>query len=77
MLTKIMVTTTQSEAERTVEAPRADSNNIPLDEGVWQAWLHKNLEQDRVRSARRVKAFKLVLAILVLTGLYWSLAQIP
>ena len=77
MLTQILVETVQSESERTGETPRADSNNIPLDEAAWQAWLQKNQEQDRVRSAMRVKALKLVLAILVLTALYWSLAQIP
>ena len=47
-----------------IEVPRAD-HNAPLDERIWQAWLGKNREQDKVR-ARRVKVLKFASAILLL-----------
>jgi len=58
----------------TSEVPRADQNT-PLDERVWQAWLDKNREQERVRFVRRVKVLKFASAILLLIGLFWWLAK--
>jgi hypothetical protein len=50
--------------QQQIEVPRAD-HNTPLDERIWQPWLDKNREQDKVR-ARRVKVLKFASAILLL-----------
>jgi len=48
------------------------SENSQIDEAVWQAWLKKNKAQDRFRSERRLKATRMVAAVLVtVSALLW------
>jgi hypothetical protein len=64
----------QPKPARADEGPRAD-HYTPLDEHVWQAWLDKNREQEKVRFATRVKVLKFGLAILLLIALFLGLAR--
>jgi hypothetical protein len=51
-------------------------SDTQLDEYVWQAWLDKNREQDRVRFARRVKILKFISAILLLIAVLGALRKL-
>ncbi len=47
----------------TFAAPPPRVAEVPqLDEGLWQAWIEKNEDRDKIKFARRVK----IIAILVL-----------
>jgi hypothetical protein len=35
-----------------------------LDEGLWQAWVEKNEQQDRIKFARRVKVIAILIVLL-------------
>ena len=39
---------------------------LPLDEGLWRAWVQKNEKQDKVRFARRIKVIGILVVLLAL-----------
>ena len=43
-----------------------------VDERIWQAWIEKNRERDRMRFDRRVRIFKYLLPFFVLAALIWK-----
>lgn len=59
-----------------MDAPVDTSNPVPvlskLDERVWQAWIQKNRERDRVHFERRVKVLKYFLFLLASAALIWK-----
>lgn len=46
--------------------------NPEIDEVVWQAWLEKNREHDRMRFRRRLKVMGYLVPLLAAGALVWS-----
>jgi len=68
--------TTQITPLQTVQTavpPRTE--NPPLDEGLWRAWVEKNEKRDKVKLARRVRVITIVVVLLALAALVQRVAR--
>jgi hypothetical protein len=52
--------------------PNAIPPTVELDERVWQAWIAKGLERDRIRFKRRVQISTVLLPALAIAGIIWA-----
>jgi hypothetical protein len=48
------------------------NDSAGIDKRVWEAWVQKGRDRDRIRFARRVRIMKYLIAIAVLSGLIWK-----
>jgi len=57
---------------QTLETPAPPRTEVPqLDEGLWQAWLKKNEQRDKIKFARRVKVIAILAGLLGVVALLW------
>ena len=59
--------------QQKVEPQAGDSPQV--NERLWQAWLWKNRESDRIGVARRLKGLQIVLALLVVAAIIQSFTK--
>jgi hypothetical protein len=48
------------------------NKNPEIDEAVWQAWLQKNKDQERIGYERRLRAMAVVAVFVTLIALLWK-----